>query len=165
MRISRWPRFQKKQVFLNQKYCSSYEIKGSSLWKYFISKDYVALDTLLDFADVISQLTFKLSAWERDYTISFELQIPNPILEGSYKVPPLEVKIKALWQRVLLNPPTINPPTTVQPTTYSPTHRPTDHQPTDPPTQSSPTQRTTFYFKYLINEEYIFYRTKTAGKM
>ena len=135
MRISSWPRFQKKQVFLNQKYCLFYEIKESTFWKYFISKDHVVLDTFLDFADVSSQLTFKLSAWERDYTISLELQIPNPILEDSYKVLPLKVKIKALCQRVLLNPPTTDPPT----------DRPTDHQPTDSPTQSSPKQRTRDY--------------------
>ena len=156
MRISSWPRFQKKQVFLNQKYCLFYEIKESTFWKYFISKDHVVLDTFLDFADVSSQLTFKLSAWERDYTISFELQIPNPILEGSYKVLPLKVKIKALCQRVLLNPPTTDPPTTVQPSsdhllTDRPTNRPPTHRLTDPIITETEDKRLHNIFRYLMN--------------
>ena len=39
---------------------------------------------------------------------------------------------------------------------------PTHRSPTNrPPTQKSPTQPTRFYFKDLINREYLFYRTQT----
>ena len=41
------------------------------------------------------------------------------------------------------------------------TQRPTDQTITNPPTQKSSTQPTRFYFKDLINEEYLFYRTQT----
>lgn len=45
--------------------------------------------TFLDFANVRGYLTFKGSAWKRDYKISFEQKMPvflDPILEISYNV-------------------------------------------------------------------------------
>ena len=43
--------------------------------KFFENKDNVALGTSFDFADVNSYSTFKLFAWKRDCTISFELHM------------------------------------------------------------------------------------------
>ena len=55
------------------------------------NKGNAALDSVLDFAEVSSYLTFKLYAWKRACTIEFELHIPptdfiEHILESSYEV-------------------------------------------------------------------------------
>ena len=62
--------------------------------------------------------------------------------------------LSPLWLRTW----TTDPPITDQP---SPDHLLTDPPTNRPPTQKSPTQPTRFYFKDLINQEYLFYRTQT----
>ena len=39
----------------------------------------------LDFTDVRSYLTFKISAWKRDCTISYELQLPQTLSNPFWK--------------------------------------------------------------------------------
>ena len=69
--------FKKKRFFFDyQHFFLSEEIRHSDIsnhifWKSIKNKGNVALDTFLDFADITSYFTFKVSAWKRGSTISF----------------------------------------------------------------------------------------------